>query len=570
MEDFDLGTLVKLALPILYVLLQIALKAVKSRNEQRVPPKPPEAAAPSEAPPRPNPPAAPERPSPARPERVPALARTTVLARDILEPLEKQLEVIDTRLAEIAEEATRLGPRAGLLGQVATEELGPRLMRLRDTLTLATARQLPAWTAALGRLHVATQVTGAVLALRSEGDLAGLLSDAEAIADNLLEPLREHASALDLPLPRREVICAPVPRPDWEAVIFGLISPRHPLVLVEDDFEADLLRWPALAHEVGHVVVDSLPEFEKELQTIAGWTGKGELIQVVGGQLQGSIHAPFVAWRQEIWCDVYTTLTLGPAALAGFLHVFAQPDDPESVLTAATDGPSYAAHPPAHLRVLITAAVLEHMGFDKEAREARVRWRALHGFSDTETELTDQEAPVEGDPTLTLRIPASPNVVLKMPESLAMQIARKLLDPLLNGPLQSLGGVCITDIPGLVLTAGRHAKVLRRKGDLLAGRPFTDEPSIVLAAAILAREAKPQEAPRISAGLRRAILGRFGEDLRPKGHIARTEPQRTYGNAVRDAILLREILAPPHGLAALRRLSQAARKAPPPTPLNNP
>jgi hypothetical protein len=62
----------------------------------------------------------------------------------------------------------------------------------------------------------------------------------------------------------------PTPGAGGEAVITGLLPSAHPLLFVPPDFSERLLRWPSLAHELGHLMHDALPGLPEELSQITG------------------------------------------------------------------------------------------------------------------------------------------------------------------------------------------------------------------------------------------------------------------------------------------------------------
>ena len=178
-----------------------------------------------------------------------------------------------------------------------------------------------------------------------------------------------------------------------EATWIGLLGMGIPLIFVPDDFDEDLYRWPSIAHEVGHVLLRGVPGLLDEMGQAAGWTDRPDLLRVERGQIVGSPVQAWSAWREEIFADAFTVLMLGPAALLGFEAVFARPENPAEVLQARAYRGRYAPHPPAHLRLHLSAFLLEELGFIQEGRAAvRSWWNALHGFPEV-ADAEDENAP---------------------------------------------------------------------------------------------------------------------------------------------------------------------------------
>ncbi len=372
--------------------------------------------------------------------------------------------------------------------------------------------------------------------MRTDAELGPMLADADAIAARLLGPVQQFCDAQDIDFPSMEVVTAP--GTGGESVWMGLLPDDHPLVVVPDDFGDDLFRWPSIAHEIGHVLWWKVPGFADELRAVAGVGTSARLFRRERGPLLGNLEQPLAAWLPELVADAFTVLFLGPAALYGFTHVFARPDQPRAVLQAHDDGRGrYEEHPPAHLRVRLAAGLLDHLGFETRTRGEVARWDELHGF--------DENAGAEGA-VLPLFLPvdggqdAAVSVELFVAHTLPMMIR------LVETQYDALSGFAPTSVPGLEMTPGFWQKVERRAVDLHEGVPFRDAADVVLAAAIVARHRNPGDADIVESNLRQAILGKdTGVADRAERRLAarrRAAAGDSLAAAVRDAIVLGEVL----------------------------
>lgn len=485
-----------------------------------------------------------------------AAAEAEVLAYlDKLEARAKQLR-IDRRGLELG--LGTLGTRARLFRALLDDDISPPLdggfrtikaLRREATtnsggsvLVANRLRHDAEVQAAIGDMARADrqfQLLSDLVEMRLDAEMGPLLADADAIAQQLIGPLQDFTTAHDIAFPALEVVTAP--GTGHESVWMGLLPKEHPVVLVPDDFGDDLFRWPSIAHEVGHVVLRHVPGLADEIAEVTGIHGSTALLERSGDQITGTLAQPFAAWLPELVADVFTALFLGPSALFGFVHVFARPDDPQQVLWArARQDGRYDEHPPAHLRVRVMAALLEHLGFEGEVRGEVRQWDDVHGF--------DEDAGAEA-PELSIFLP----VLGGKPVAVGVERLLGVLVPaavaLAEAQYDSLAGFPLTSVPGLEMTPGYWARVKRRSADLLEGTPFRDQADVSLAAALLARHRKPERAHAIEIGLRQAILGKDTAltDRRERSLKRHGEGQSTdsFPHAIRDALLLREILVRP-------------------------
>ncbi len=375
---------------------------------------------------------------------------------------------------------------------------------------------------------------------REDARLGGVLADADAIAGDLYEPIRQLADTYGLGVPDQRPVTAP--GTGDESLWLGILPEGTPLIVVPDDYDADLYRHAAVPHEIGHLVWERVPGLAAEVSRALELTANATLLRFEDGRVLGSLHQPFTAWRDEIFCDAMAVLLLGPSALRGFVHSFAVPHHPDATTTATGAAQGYHPHPPRWLRVRMAAHTLGRMGFDREAREIVAEWDALHGEA------------------AGIVLPCQGGVAVRIGTQVLVDFIAPRLDALYDTGWASLSGFRLSTVPDLEMTAARWARVRSRAEMLAAGAPFNDAARIVLAAAIEARAAHPDHATRIARGLRRAVLGRDADERR----VADPRYQRrTAGlvrhrlaDEVRDALILREVLGPP----AFQRRGRPSRR----------
>lgn len=116
-----------------------------------------------------------------------------------------------------------------------------------------------------------------------------------------------------------------------------------------------------VAHEIGHEVERG---FDLEATTVSR-------LRAVQAELDRNRRGGWFAWLREIFADLYAVLAVGPAYVSALIDLLAaDPDD----IAAEPAGPQWTTHPPAALRIAITTAALEALGFETQATELRAAW----------------------------------------------------------------------------------------------------------------------------------------------------------------------------------------------------
>jgi hypothetical protein len=371
--------------------------------------------------------------------------------------------------------------------------------------------------------------------IRSNRVSGEMMADADAIAAAHLKPIVSFCQRRDIAFPHRHPLCIPAV-PGQEAVFFGLLPDGYPTVFVPSDFGDDLLRWPAVSHEVGHVIWRELPGFAAELRQVNGLRVDPT---VPTSPRDFKIRKAYAAWLEELFCDFFAVLQLGPPALRGMIHLFSGTPVGHLVWATATqDGTHYEEHPPPHLRVTLAAHALWEMGYDVEAKDLMRQWTAKVGTPST-----------YGFPALITR-------PFGMPADGVEAYGRKLVERIYESQFLSVAGFPLPSIPGLAMTPGLWAHVRREVEALSEGDGHHDDPRVVISAAIEARATSKASSHRLARTVTRAIVG-IDEPRRSMreetGSIAPEEAR----DEVLEAMVLYEVLAR-SPRAQRRRSSRAA------------
>ncbi|WP_437660990.1 hypothetical protein [Sorangium sp. So ce1182] len=378
---------------------------------------------------------------------------------------------------------------------------------------------------------------------RRDPSLLPALGDADALADACYAPVIAFARAEGLPL-RSGSPATQLTGFDL-AIWTGFIPTSIAPIFLPADFFATPLRWPALAHEIGHDFLASIDGLEPALRRELGLPDAGararELDLDDDGAAASELKPVFGAWFEEIFCDVFGTMMFGPAYVITMSELFFQDGVPYASLAVqrGARGARYDVHPPPHLRVLVGCMVLERAGLGAPARALREAWARRHaGVS-----LDHLIWPVRG---AWVPFPLPPFA----------DMAASIVERLYAGPLLALSGFGLQDISGLDHGPHEHQEASRARDALLAGRvPAIRDARALLAGAVLAAHQAPGQALMILTLARAAIPALGTGERRPDAFApAAGAPSVTLDRrAVTEALIFREILLPPRALRARRR-----------------
>lgn len=352
-----------------------------------------------------------------------------------------------------------------------------------------------------------------------------MLADADAIAHGVLEPFQDFARTHEMGFPLQRIVAAPAD-PGGEAIWMGLLPGESPVIFVPADFKADLFRTASVPHEIGHLLWHRVEGLADELRQLTARALPDN------GQPAPQLLR---AWLPEIFSDMVAAQLIGPAALHGFVGSFAPEPGTHHFRRVHTDAEGYLdEHPPAHVRVLLTAHLLHTMGFDQEVKPIVAQWQQLTGDPDNLLFYGRSGEP-QG-------LPLAP----------VLDLGRQFVELIYNTQWRSVAGFRLADMPGFDMSPGLWARVQRFADQLSSGQPFNGDPRAVLAAAIEARARHPTQAARIAQGLRTAVLGTDANERHvADAHYQRKKAARAPGAhqsltaQLREGIVFREVLGAP-------------------------
>jgi hypothetical protein len=374
-----------------------------------------------------------------------------------------------------------------------------------------------------------------------------MVGDADAMAGACYQPVLDFARMNQLPLTSATpvAVLSPFDLGIWTGFLPTGVAP----LFLPPDFFARVAWWPALAHEIGHDFLAATRGADERVREQLGLPPEeyGVMPLTLGaeGLSFGEVHRVFGAWFEEIFCDVFGTLMLGPAYGYGMIELFASPYNPMRVASVALDQrghvPRYDTHPPRHLRVLLCAHVLELTGEAEDAARIRNEWLATHG------EIEAITYPVAGG---AIGIPVAP----------LLEIVTEIANSLYGDGLEGFDGRSLSAIPGLDWGPHLAGASRRARSELLRGGSPTGQPArAVMAGAVMAWRQAPEREAEIIGLARRAIVGvtEYREDIyapaEPAALVAGAALERLQADELREAFILHTLLAPPPALRSARR-----------------
>ncbi|MEA2699426.1 MAG: hypothetical protein QOI66_3697, partial [Myxococcales bacterium] len=292
---------------------------------------------------------------------------------------------------------------------------------------------------------------------------------------------------------------------------------------------AEVHRWPAIGHEVGHDFYTSVAGLDEQLlrrQGLSDVVDQGEVINPRQAIASRDVDRLVTHWRHELVADAFGVMMLGPAFAVTTATIFAQPDEPGGVLVAQTDGDEYEVHPPGHIRVATVCRLLARMGHGALGDALEQRWREQHG---------DPAAIFLQCDSGWLRVDDEPFI----------KRAVALTAALYSDGFTALKGIPLASMPGFDFGPREHEAALRVKDAFLTDKqPRPTDARLLIAGAVLAWAQRPADNVRLLRAARIAV-GRLPLPV-PRTPDAVTSPRRppSTRELVRDAILLDVVLTP--------------------------
>jgi hypothetical protein len=449
----------------------------------------------------------------------------------------------------VAGEVQALATRARALDARCNVErlCAPLRPTLRDFLlpalakALSDARRAPS-NQALVRVRSAGAYFEALVQLlslmadqRCDQNLDELIDDADALAEACYRPVVDYCRASDVALSSNRTAtvfgdgCSP-----W----LGRLDDPTGLAILHLPWKwlAEVHRWPAIGHEVGHDFYDSVAGLDQELLRrvgLLGFDGQTGIADGSVGVTMRDVQRIVTRWRRELLADAFGVMMLGPAYAVTTAAIFARPDDPGQALLVETDGAEYEVHPPGHIRVAAVCRLLARMGYGALAEGMERRWRAQHG----------------GAASILLPTAAG---YLRIEDEPFIECAVTLTTALQREGFAALRGIPLSSMPGFDFGPREHAASLRVRDAFLAeGRPTLSDARLLIAGAVLAWAERPTEGVRLLRAARLAV-GKLQLPVPLAGPAAKPVPPGSLRSLVRDAVLLDVLLTPPRG-SLLRR-----------------
>jgi hypothetical protein len=454
------------------------------------------------------------------------------------------IERLTARVSELAKRAHGLEARCN-----AEPLCAPLLRTLRefalaklDRLLVEVRRATPATdleplASSAGYLEALMELVSRMADQRCDPDLDELIDDADVLAAACYGPVVDYCRINGVPLGS-----------DRAAAVFGddcspwlgrLDDPTGLAILnLPWKWLAEVHRWPAIAHEVGHDFYDSVAGLDDELlrrHGLGSVAGDAGVLDGSEGVAMRDVERIVVNWRHELIADAFGVMMLGPAYVVTTTAIFARPDAPNETLAVAVDGADYEGHPPGHVRVVAVCRLLARMGHGALGVSLEQKWRAQHG-----------------EPSGIL-LPI-PDGWLRVQDEPFIERAVAITASLYQEGFTALRGIPLSSMPGFDFGPREHEAALAAKDAFLAsGRLPATDARLLIAGAVLAWAERPAEALRILRAARLAV-GRLPLRV-ATGGVAAVATSST-PELLRDAFLLGLLLEPPVAL----RGRQGARR----------
>ena len=368
---------------------------------------------------------------------------------------------------------------------------------------------------------------------RRDNSLSPVLGDANALADACYAPIVDFCAtrAIKLSSDRTATVLG-----DECSPLLGRIDDPTGLAILQLPWGwlSEIVRWPAIAHEVGHDFFASVEGFAVELKGRLRLPPVGPLPDGRSPITTRDLDHAVTAWADELFADAFGTLMLGPAYLFSMATIFAQPDRPVEILAvAASAGGGYEAHPPGHVRVLAGCRLLAMMGYGADSDAIARRWHHQHDAPDR------------------VYLPTQLGRFVAIDDEPMVARAAKVGAAVYEEGMAVLAGMPLRSIAGLDYGPREHQAALAIKAALLTGRrPTIEDPRLLIAGAVLAWVEQPSANERFLAAARALVVG-LGERRSPAGQ-GTAAIDGFDANMLGDAILLDALLRPPPG-SRLRR-----------------
>ncbi len=446
--------------------------------------------------------------------------------------LEASLQTLEDDANAIARDA-RTARATRRFAEVVDDWVGPRIDELQGALRYAKGPPPAEVIHGQSDVELVLAQVESFIGQRRNPVLNAKLGDADAFAESCYRPIAEFAYAEGLGLTSNFPVCqlGPVDMGIYTGFIPTGIAP----ISLPSRFFERILWWPALAHEIAHDFYFATPGFDRGLREHLGLPGQARGSAPLRFDSQGltvhELHRVFGGWLEELFCDVFGTLMVGPAYAYAAMELFADPSDPMNVarVWVSRDGRGYDEHPPRHLRMIAIAHILDEISESDDAAIVREEWARRHG----------------GDPESIL-FPMG-HQLLGLPVEPLADIVKDIAHRIHDDQLRVLSGYRLADVPGVDWGPHEKAEAERVARELLSGKVphYTNARSVVAGAVFAWRQAPDREA-QLMALARRDIRAVGTTEDSPDAYDLDLFLGRGKRGGVspREAFILHTILAP--------------------------
>lgn len=434
-------------------------------------------------------------------------------------------EAVQSFQAELRAFTTSRGPGREQLVQAADAALSERVAEWETLLKVSpeeAQRRIP------GELAEGRRALAALKKIAAQreggGDRAAFLQRVDAVATALYSPLLEFQRRRGFALSTR--YAAAFVGETSASLTAALARVEVAPIEVSVRLQHDAIAWPAIAREVARDILASLDGYEAELRRAAAFPGAQAVDLTAGYLTEEHVVRSQGAWLQPLAADAIATLLFGPAYLAHLVSLLRIPDQPFKVRVVQVASGFVSGTPPAELRVQISAAVLEQIGFADEANGLLVGWNDTHG-ADLEFYF-----PVGGGRYATLG------------EDFYVQPARALARAVCGEQVAALSGMHLVDVPDLHHSLGRQRQTEAvAQAFALGTPPRKDDPRAVITGAALLGQRDPEQRVAVLPLIQQSIEIEAPERQTRDPIAQRLEKETLLSpDVIRDAMVLPRVL----------------------------
>lgn len=400
------------------------------------------------------------------------------------DPRSEYLDTIDrlaTRGKALAEEAIQ-SPQSRAIGEVIQSWWLVEIQRFRQAISDSTIGHLEMQSEARKHTELLRHLHQMVMQRKQQ--TAESLSEADAIVNACYAPVRDFANAHNVELSTHHPFA--MYSPDALSILFFRDTPIASLN-VPTSLNSSVWYWPAIAHEVAHDTFRSVNGLESWLR---GRLQAPERMALPIFYREQEQWSAFGSWLEEIFCDLFGVLMMGPAYVHSMSVVFANPREPARTRIASAYGQQLGEHPPGDLRIRLAVRVLTYLGFHEEASMILDRWNETHA-----------------DVPDAYFMRTNYGQLIPVPEEQMLMMGEEIISFMLKEQWPVFAEYPLISIPELVYTHHDDSHVKTLKKVLSGGQSRHAEARHLIAAAVLAVVDDPSVEPNVITAMHQSIIG---------------------------------------------------------------